>query len=268
MRRVKVLGFFATAGAGLLLSPDLAAQSSVESLAQRLRESVDFRVRTQAALALGATREARAVAPLCGALADGNTTVRAASAAALGRLALGGKECLQGRLTSEGSPDVRSVIQRALERVGGVSPTGPAISPSTRYYVAIGQPTNETTRPTSDLDKIVRSALTKELAGIPGFVIAPSNETPEQAKALLAKHPTVKAIFVWPKIKALYSGGSLKLAIDLSLFTYPGKAFKGNMSRSLTMPDTPPGDMSSEDQLIEMAAERLAPDLEKTAARI
>jgi hypothetical protein len=260
------MGLLALALVAFVVSPPALAQSGLGELTQRLRESGDFRVRTQAALALGASRDKQAVPALCGALADANTTVRAAAAAGLGRLALGGTDCLRSRLGAELSQDVLAVIRRALERLE--VPQKPAITSSTRYYLAIGQPTNETTRATAALDQAIRKALTKQLSSFVGIVIAPADETPAQAKALLDKHPHVKAVFVWPKVRALYGGGALKLSIDLSLFTYPGKAFKGSMSRSLTMPDTLPGDVSSEDQLIEMAAERMAPDLEKTAARL
>src|SRR3954453_615218 len=63
-----------------------AQASDLERLIYNLANSEDFRVRTQAALALGASKSERAVVPLCSGLGDPNTTVRAASAAALGAL--------------------------------------------------------------------------------------------------------------------------------------------------------------------------------------
>ena len=47
------------------------ADSKTDSLIAQLRTSDDFRVRTQAALALGVSGDAVAVNPLCTALADG-----------------------------------------------------------------------------------------------------------------------------------------------------------------------------------------------------
>lgn len=254
-------------GAMLLLCGELASAQSngVQSLLQRLKESSDFRVRTQAALALGAAADRRAVAGLCNGLGDSNTTVRAASAAALGRLSLGGQDCLKRRLRGETSSDVKSVIRRALDRLGDPEQK---ITPSARYYVAIGDPTNRTTRSDSQLSQTVRKALEKHFSQLPGFVVAPESETLAQAKTLLKGHPTVKALFVLPKISAIYRGGSLKLTMDLTLFTYPDKSLVGTMTRNLTMPDTQPGDRASEDELIEMHAERFAPDLAKTAAKI
>jgi hypothetical protein len=40
------------------------------------------------------------------------------------------------------------------------------------------------------------------------------------------------------------------------------------MSRNLTMPDTKPGDVASEDDLISAAAENLVPELARAAVRI
>ncbi|MEO6420067.1 MAG: HEAT repeat domain-containing protein, partial [Polyangiaceae bacterium] len=63
-----------------------ADNSRVTFLTERL-QSDDFRVRTQAALALGAVDDDGAVTPLCRALSDSSEIVRQISAAALKRLA-------------------------------------------------------------------------------------------------------------------------------------------------------------------------------------
>src|SRR5688572_7268425 len=87
-----------------LFSASASAQAaSLERLIDTLKNGADFRVRTQAALALGASKNQGAVAPLCSGLSDPNTTVRAAAALALGKLALGGTECLTARLNTEPS---------------------------------------------------------------------------------------------------------------------------------------------------------------------
>lgn len=233
-------------------------------LAERLRSGSDFRVRTQAALALGASGKADAVPALCQGLADSNTTVRAASAAALGRLALGGQDCLSKRLGAEESPEVKSVIERALTRLQ----PKPTITAQTKYYVSIGDVTNKTQRDGAALSRQVREALTRHIEQLTGFAVAPAGETEEQAKKLLAKHPKVKGIFIWPKLQTRAVGADLRLDFELSLFSYPNKDFRGSMSKNLTMPDARPGDVSSEDDLIAAAAENLAPDLARAAGRI
>jgi hypothetical protein len=260
-RGLWVAALFALTSWGI---PAWAQAVSVSELAQRLRTSSDFRVRTQAALALGASGNAEAVGALCEGLGDANTTVRAASAAALGRLAAGGRECLSSRLAREDSAEVKSVIERALTRLQ----PKPTLSSETKYYISIGDVTNKTQRDTTALSQQVRQVLVKQLEALPGFVVAPPGETESQAKAILAKFPKVKGIFLWPKLQTRAAGSDLRLDFELSLFSYPNKDFRGSMSRNLTMPDTKPGDVASEDELISAAAENLVPELARAAVRI
>jgi hypothetical protein len=58
------------------------------------------------------------------------------------------------------------------------------------------------------------------------------------------------------------------MRLELSLFSYPEKAFLGSVSRRLSMPDTSEGDTGSENELIEMASAQLAPDLARTLSRL
>ena len=78
-----------------------AQENRTAFLAEKLKAD-DYRVRTKAALALGATNDEAAVAPLCGAIADENETVRIAVAAAMKRLAKpSALPCLKNRLPAE-----------------------------------------------------------------------------------------------------------------------------------------------------------------------
>jgi HEAT repeat protein len=249
----------------LLLSSVAVAQDRVGPYATELRDNPDFRVRTQAALALGASQDKRAIEPLCGGLEDENTTVRAAAAAALGKLMLGGEQCLERRLEEETNTSVKSVLEKALERLrGGGGPTGPSLEAAS-YYVGIGLVTNKTDRTDDELDRVVRSSLLKALGQLSGYAAAPKAETADQARSVLGQHKQLKPFFIWPKVNVTYSAGDLTVKFDLSLFTYPGKAFKGSLSRNLTMPDTPTRDVAAEDELIQTAAENLVPELAKVA---
>ena len=82
-RRLAVVSF---ALALLLLAPPSRADSRTDFLVGRL-QAEDFRVRTNAALALGQTGDSAVVNPLCDALSDANEVVRQAVAVALQRLA-------------------------------------------------------------------------------------------------------------------------------------------------------------------------------------
>src|SRR6478736_4351171 len=86
-----------------------SAQSRVGFLIDQLQHATDFRLRTQAALALGASDDGSATQPLCEALDDTNDSVRSAAAAALGKLKKSaGLSCLREH-SGEANASVRSV---------------------------------------------------------------------------------------------------------------------------------------------------------------
>lgn len=237
----------------LLLWTSLAvAGDRVSDLASKLKTDKDFRVRTQAALALGVSESERAVAPLCGGLDDDNHTVRAASAAALGKLRRGGTDCIRRKLSREPHPKVKEMLAKALRRLD--QPAPPAIGPDTRYYVAIGPTTNKTLGPDGDIEVLVRDALQKELAKDRTMAVAPVNETPEQAQKVLAKHKGLKSVFIWPKLQATDAGGALSFKLSFTLFSYPDKAFKGSLAQGARLPGAKSDDLGALEELMEAAA--------------
>jgi hypothetical protein len=258
---------------GLMLSVWLAAPHSwaadrLETLSSRLANHQDFRVRTQAALALGTSRNKAAVAPLCEALADSSTTVRAASAAALGRLQRGGKECLKQRLATEVSASVREVLQRSLELLGGATDHKQLTSTS-RYYVAIGDIRNTTGRGGGEVQRMARAAMADAISALRGYVVAPEGETPKQAKTRLAKHKSVVGFFLIPTVGApVYSGGSLSVRVEIAIFTYPGKAMKGVIPVKLTQPGVSGTSRAIENDLIRAASERAIAKLSENVRRL
>ena len=229
-----------------------SAPPRVDRMASELRNNEDFRVRTQAALALGASKDKRAVAPLCEGLDDSSTTVRAAAAAALGKLALGGGDCLKARLGTETNASVKSVLLKSIDSVK--SGQRPVVTPETKYYVAVGPTTDKTGRSGTEVDDIVHKAAEQATADMSGFVIAPRAETPAEGKEVMAKWKKLKAFFLWPKVQPPdYSGGNLTVRFEIAVFTYPGKAMKGTIPLKLTMPDVRPGDKDTENDLINRA---------------
>src|SRR5580693_6601570 len=109
----------------VLTVPSLVrADGRIEFLAERLkfppaaRQPDDFRVRTNAALALGATDDEDAVPALCAALADPSDLVRQAVAVAMKRLARSSSlDCLRKRLAAETNAAVKTQIVHAIEAV-------------------------------------------------------------------------------------------------------------------------------------------------------
>lgn len=258
-RVLRALSVFVFLGALLVSSLASAETSDVERLIYNLANSEDFRLRTQAALALGASKSDRAVSPLCSALADVNTTVRAASAAALGRLGLRGtQECLEKRLGVESSDVVKETIVHALDIIkNGGGDAEPVFTNDTKFYISIGKTTDKTGRGTAEVDGIVRSAMSSKVRGTAGFLAAPGNETPVDAKRRLRAHAQVKGFFLSPGVSPPdYAGGNLKVKIEVAMLSYPEKNLIGSFSVNLTEPGVSPGSTENENDLIRMAAER------------
>lgn len=251
------------------MTAPVSAADRLTQMSGELENNEDFRVRTQAALSLGATKDKRAVAPLCAGLDDPTTTVRAAAAAALGKLALGGADCLKARLESETNPAVRSVIQKSLDGQKGAARSA-GVGPETKYYVAVGPTTDKTGREGNAVDDLIRSSITTAAASLEGCLLAPRDEKPAAAKALTGKFKKLKAFFLWPKVLPPdYASGNLTVKFEVAVFTYPGKALKGTIPLKLTMPDVRPGDVASENDLIRQAAgsafQRFADNAERFA---
>jgi hypothetical protein len=269
MSRARAAALFCAACC-ILLSQLARAQGigDVDRMIENLRSGADFRVRTQAALALGASRSERATAPLCGALADSNTTVRAAAAAALGKLQLGGADCLEARLGREPSDTVKSTIQRALEQVRGAGGPAPVFGPDTKFYVSIGKTTDKSGRTGDGVERMVRSAMLAA-AGPLGIVIAPMNETAADAKKRIAARKGLRAFYLAPRVGPIeYTGEDLKVRLEIAIFSYPEKAMLGNYAIPLTQQGMSGRDPAAEDDLVKMAAERAMEKLGPIAARI
>jgi hypothetical protein len=251
-----------------LLTGSAAAQGTgdVERMITNLRTGGDFRVRTQAALALGASRSPRAAEALCGGLADANTTVRAAAAAALGKLQMGGADCLERRLASEPNQSVKGAIQTALDRVRGGAE--PVFSPSTKYYIAIGKTADKSGRTGDGIDRMVRAAMASIAADL-GAVLAPQNETQEDAKRRLQGKKGVRAFYLAPRLAPFeYTGEALKVRLEIAIFSYPEKNMLGNFTKMLTQQGTSGKDPSSEDELVKMVGERAMEQFAKLAPGI
>lgn len=260
MRRLALAALIVGLGCGAARPVLAEPAADVDHLVQNLTSGADFRIRTQAALALGASKSKRAVEPLCSGLADSNATVRAASAAALGRLRLGGVECLQKRLTNESSDTVKSAITKALD---------PVFSPETKYYVAIGKIADKTGRTGDEVDGIVHRAMVSAAAASAEFTMAPPGESLADAKRRLVGHSSVKPVFLSPRVPVPdYSGGNLTIRIEVAMFSYPDKSLLGSYTTKLTQQGVTSPDKETEDELIRDTATRAFEKFTVAAARL
>jgi hypothetical protein len=256
---------------GSALVPAVArGEQSVSYLIQQLKTSEDYRVRTQAALALGASGDDAAVKPLCDALGDGNVSVKVAAAAALGKL---GKPaalpCLKAAQGKESTPSVKAQIDKSIATLGQGAPSGPSTPPppgaDTKYYVAI-EVKNKSSRSAAEVEAIVRAAMQDKLVAKKGFAVAPKTETSAQGGQIV-KAKKLKGFFLVATVEApSYGSGDLTQVVRVTMWTYPDKSLQGEFAPKLTQSGTAKGDTQSENLLMKMCAENAVESFQKVAA--
>lgn len=230
----------------------------VRFLAEKMR-SEDFRVRTNAALALGATAEDSAVEPLCGGLADSSEVVRQAAAVALKRLAKPSSSgCLHAREKVEPVEAVRTAIAKALEAIGGGHDQGGGDvikeNPNAKYYIALSTVANSTGRAQPEVERLVLHSIRQKLEGAGTVQLAPMKESPDTAREKM-KAKKLKGFYLAIAVDRFdYSDGNLRVKVKIGVFTYPGKSLMGNVDKTLTAQGVSNPDRGSEDKLMEMAA--------------
>jgi HEAT repeats len=255
-----------------LFASTAAADGRITFLAARLKyppaagQADDFRVRTSAALALGATADDDAIPPLCGGLDDPSEVVRQAVAVAIKRLAReSSRDCLQRRAGVETNATVKLQIKRALDALDAASGSGGSSgggegpsAANAKYYVSVSRITNNTTRSAADVQRIVGGAITSKLAELGEYQLAPSGETNDAAKAALAKR-RLKGYYLGVSVDKLdYSDGNLRVRVKIAVFSYPGRDLRGEVPAGATLPGARPGDTGAEEQLMSVVAARAA----------
>lgn len=266
-RSVAVLLLFA-----LSLGPAPAwAQSRTPYFIEQLKTSDDYRVRTQAALALGASGDDAAVKPLCDALGDKDLSVKVAAAAALGKL---GKPAAVPCLTAAGKRESAAAVKTQIDKsLATLQSSGAAAAPAAppppgpdaKFYVAI-QVTNKTSRPAAEVDALIRAAMQEKLLAKKGYAVAPKSETPAQGGQVV-KSKKLKGFFLIATVEApVYAGGNLTQSVRVSMWTYPDKSLQGEFSPKLTQSGTPSADPQSEGVLMKMCVESAIDSFTKVTA--
>ncbi|MBK8251499.1 MAG: HEAT repeat domain-containing protein [Polyangiaceae bacterium] len=247
-----------------------SAQNKTAELAKQLK-SDDFRVRTQAALALGSTGDEAAIKPLCDAIADENASVKTAVAAALGKLTKPASlKCLEAAIAKETVPAIKTTMQKSIDTIKAQSTTAAAPPPpgkDAKFYVAI-EVTNKTSRPAAEVEALVRAAMQAKLLGKTGYAVAPKGETVAQGGQVV-KSKKLKGFILMATVEApVYANGSLAVKFSVAMATYPEKAIQASFSPKLTQTNTPSADTKSEDALFKLCAESAVESFVKVATSL
>lgn len=254
----------------LALLPSVArADARTGKLVEQLKKNEDYRVRTQAALALGATGDEAAVKPLCDALGDSNVAVKVAAAAALGKLNKpSGVPCLQKAESKESDASVKSQIQKSIASLkGGGVAAPPPPGPDTKYYVAL-EISNKSGRPEAEIEPMIRAALQAKILSKTGYAVAPKGETVAQGTKIV-NGKKLKGFYLIATVeKPIYQGGNLTQVVRVSMWTYPSKALQGEFAPKLTQSGTPTTDTQSENVLMKMCVENAVETFHKVVASL
>jgi hypothetical protein len=245
---------------------DAHADPRTSFLVDQLK-SDDYRVRTQAALALGSSGDDMAVQPLCDALKDSKASVKSAAATALGKLGKpAGLPCLESADAKETAPAVKSQMKSAISALksGGGLQAPPPPGKDAKFYIAI-EVTNKSGRPTAEIEPLMRAAMQTKLLAQKGYAVAPKGET-TGAGGQIVKSRKLKGFVLAAAVDPpIYEGGNLKQVVRLTVWTYPGKALKGEFSLKLTQSNTAKGDTQSENVLMKMSVESAIDNFLKAA---
>lgn len=251
----------------LLASSGFAsAGEKIDELIQQLKGSDDFRVRTQAALALGVSKDDAAMRPLCDALDDSHEAVRGASAAALGKLAkVDGIGCLKDHESKESNGKVKSQISKSIKALEAIA-NKVEIPANAKWYVSVGKISNKTSRSDDEIDKVVRGIFSGKLRSMEGYAMAPRGEKADAAKKILKDKKLKGFEFQITAEPPVYDGNKVVFALRVMITTYPGKDIKAVSSPKISQEGIRKQDTALEDQLLKLLLEDSIEKFDKSVA--
>lgn len=225
------------------------ADARTDYLVRALRTSDMFRVRTQAAISLGAVpTEPQVVRVLSDALRDENPAVRAAAASSLGRQGDPSALTALRRLNRDPERAVRHAAEasvRALERVerstpniapvpgGGGQPSGGGAD---RYYVAVGRPATTVRNIGSGMLDSAQRLIRQTCGGMSGVRLAPEQERSSAARRVIAADSLV-GYYLDISITSIQErpNGGLRASVSVVVQTYPGRNIRSMLNGAATV---------------------------------
>lgn len=233
-----------------------AGDSRTDFLVRMLATSSQFRVRAQAALALGAsTDDPTVAAALARALSkDDHPAVRAASASALERVKTPSNVAALREALRDSDKAVRAAAKHALDEIDRSAATAAKTTPvdptiprdpgrGSVYYVGVGLPaTRVPTLSANDL-RTLREHVAREIVQISGVRLAPEQESHAAAEREL-KSQKMTGYFIDSSITSIETkpDGSIRAQVSVIVGTYPGRDLRAMLSGAATVSGSGSGD--------------------------
>ena len=130
--------------------------------------------------------------------------------------------------------------------------------PNAKFYVAISKVTNQTSRAQADVERVVIDAMRTKLESLSGYQIAPAVETPEAARAVIARRG-LRGYYLSVTVERFsYSASGLRVVLQLAILDYPGKRLRGQAPTSATMPGVTTPSPAMEERALAMVAAHAA----------
>jgi hypothetical protein len=203
-----------------------------------LSSSRQFRVRVEAAIALGRRRGPRVTAALVEALDDRHPAVRSAAANSLGRI--GDRStlaALERARSAERDERARGAMQRAASRISGSVATKPPPRPTVRgrYYVAVGRPSAGASGLSSaeiaQLERIMRAQVARQS----GVRLAPRGESQSAARRVISSGGLAGFHLDTTVASLERTENGTRAMLRVALASYPDRNLRGMVSGSATV---------------------------------
>ncbi len=259
----------------------IAAQDR-RTLIRALRTATDFRVRVQAAFAMGNTGDTVYRTSLERGLRDRNPAVRAAAATALGRLGDRGALAALRRARRDSSASVRMQAQRSIERInssrpaasptrhheaatGGIYPTvsvAPSADsiawPRVRYVVVLGTMNHRTRfRGASQLTPHMRNEVHRTLRLLRGVAVFPnvaSLDSTAERQIRRRRLPKLQLDGSLTEVQPTRGRGELSVRCEVSLLLLDDGSIRGMLSGAATGTEPPRGNRQAQMQRLAQQA--------------
>jgi hypothetical protein len=221
-----------------------AADARTDFLIRMLSSSTQFRVRTQAALALGGQQsESSVVQALMGALKDEHPAVRAASAAALERLRDPTALTALRSAQSDSDGSVRSAVRSAitvLESSNRASTPEPSSTPSpvpgpATFYVGVGVPGSQVGLSTGAL-RGLRDHVVQQVSQIGGVRLAPEDEDRKAADRVIGASKLV-GYYIDSSVTniEIKPDGAVRAQVSVIIGSYPDRNIRAMLTGAATL---------------------------------